>query len=177
MRAAPTRSIKSAPADAERRDRAYIPSMRRTRDGNGMKAASFDGLAAGIGLSGKDPAAIARRVELMERLLERLFVLPGLNRPVGLDVVANAIPIVGPLLTSGLGAYIVWEARNLGLSKWQLARMGGNVGFDALLGAIPFVGAIPDFFFRSNTRNLRIIRRHLDRHHPAAAVVDGKVKR
>lgn len=142
-----------------------------------MKAEAFDRLAAGIGGLDRGPAAARRRVEAIERVLERLFVLPGLNRPVGLDVVANAIPFVGPLVTSGLGAYIVWEARNLGLSKWQLARMGGNVGFDALLGAIPFVGAVPDFFFRSNTRNLRIIRRHLDRHHPATAVVEGEVRR
>ncbi|MGE0774096.1 MAG: DUF4112 domain-containing protein, partial [Sphingomonadaceae bacterium] len=44
-----------------------------------------------------------------------------------------------------------------------------------LLGAIPFVGAIPDFFFKSNSRNLRIIKRHLDRHHPATATIDGEV--
>jgi len=31
---------------------------------------------------------------------------------------------------------------------------------------------VPDFFFRSNTRNLRIIKRHLDRHHPGTAVID-----
>jgi hypothetical protein len=37
---------------------------------------------------------------------------------------------------------------------------------------IPFVGAIPDFFFRSNTRNLRIIKRHLDKHHPSTATLD-----
>ena len=42
-----------------------------------------------------------------------------------------------------------------------------------LLGLIPFVGAVPDFFFRSNTRNLRIIRRHLDKHHPATATIDN----
>ena len=44
---------------------------------------------------------------------------------------------------------------------------------DFLLGLIPFVGAIPDFFFRSNTRNLRIIKKHLDKHHPATAVIEG----
>ena len=44
--------------------------------------------------------------------------------------------------------------------------------FDALLGAIPWVGAIPDFFFRSNTRNLKLIKKHLDKHHPATAVID-----
>ena len=44
-----------------------------------------------------------------------------------------------------------------------------------LLGLIPWIGAVPDFFFRSNTRNLRIIKRHLDKHHPAGATVDGEV--
>jgi hypothetical protein len=58
------------------------------------------------------------------------------------------------------------------MSKTAIARMAGNVGFDWLLGMIPWVGAIPDFFFRSNTRNLRIIRKHLDKHHPATVTVD-----
>ena len=53
-----------------------------------------------------------------------------------------------------------------------MARMFGNVGVDWALGMIPFVGAIPDFFFRSNTRNLRIIKRHLDKHHPSTATLD-----
>ena len=55
--------------------------------------------------------------------------------------------------------------------------MMGNVGFDALLGLIPWIGAIPDFFFRSNSRNLRVIRKHLDRHHPATATIEGAVTR
>jgi hypothetical protein len=54
-----------------------------------------------------------------------------------------------------------------------MTRMFGNVGTDFLLGLIPFVGAIPDFFFRSNTRNLRIIKKHLDKHHPSTAVISG----
>ena len=66
----------------------------------------------------------------------------------------------------------LWEARNLGMSKWQMTRMAGNVGADWALGLIPIVGAVPDFFFRSNTRNLRIIRKHLDRHHPATVTVE-----
>jgi hypothetical protein len=67
---------------------------------------------------------------------------------------------------------MAWEARNLGMSKSQVARMAGNIGVDFLLGLIPWVGAVPDFFFRSNTRNLRIIKRHLDKHHPSTAVID-----
>jgi hypothetical protein len=118
---------------------------------------------------------VRQRVEAMERVLERLFVIPGINQPVGLDVILDLVPVVGDIAAAALGAYIVWEAKNLGMSKWQISRMAGNVGIDWLLGLIPFVGAIPDFFFRSNTRNLRIIRRHLDKHHAGTATVEGQV--
>ena len=119
-----------------------------------------------------DPHSVRRRVETMERLLERLVVIPGLNRPVGLDVVLDFVPGVGPTVAAIMGGYLAWEARNLGMSKWHMARMAGNISVDWLLGLIPFVGAIPDFFFQSNTRNLRIIKRHLDKHHPHTRTID-----
>ena len=115
---------------------------------------------------GTDPASVRQRIEAMERVLEGLFVIPGTNQKIGLDVILDVVPVVGDIAAAALGAYIVWEAKNLGMSKWQMSRMAGNVGVDWLLGLIPFVGAIPDFFFRSNTRNLKIIKRHLDKHHP-----------
>ena len=122
---------------------------------------------------GTDPQSVRKRVETLERLLERLIVIPGLNRPVGLDVILDLIPFAGSTAGAVLGAYMTWEARNLGMSKWQMTRMAGNVGVDWLLGLIPWVGAIPDLFFRSNTRNLQMIKRHLDRHHPSGATVDA----
>ena len=121
---------------------------------------------------GNDPASVRQRIEGMEKLLERMFVVPGINKPVGLDVILDLIPGVGTISAAALGSYIAWEARNLGMSKWQITRMAGNIGLDMLLGAIPWIGAIPDFFFRSNTRNLRIINRHLDKHHPHTRTID-----
>lgn len=126
---------------------------------------------------GADPASVRQRVEAMEKILERLFVIPGINKPVGLDVVLDIVPGLGTISAAVLGSYIAWEARNLGLSKWQVARMAGNIGFDMLLGAIPWIGAIPDLFFRSNTRNLRIIKRHLDKHHPHTGTIDVRAQR
>jgi hypothetical protein len=123
---------------------------------------------------GSDPVSVRRRVEGLERVMERLVMVPGINRPVGLDVILDFVPFAGPTAAAAIGAYLAWEARNLGMSNWHLARMGGNVGVDWMLGMIPIVGAIPDFFFRSNTRNLRIIKRHLDRKHPAGATVEAK---
>lgn len=116
--------------------------------------------------TGTDPAAVRRRIEAMEQLLERSFVIPGINRPVGLDALAGLVPVLGDLVAAALGAYVVWEASNLGMPKWKLWRMAGNVAFDTALGAIPVAGDLFDVLFRSNTRNLRIVRRHLDKHHP-----------
>ena len=124
---------------------------------------------------GRNPAAVRQRIEAMERLLERAFTVPGTNYRFGLDVVLDLIPVVGDIAAAAMGAWIVWEARNLGMSKWHIARMSGNVGVDFLLGAIPWVGAIPDFFFRSNTRNLRIVKRWLDKNHPETRVIEGQV--
>lgn len=124
---------------------------------------------------GRDPASIRRRIEAMEVVLERLFVVPGINRPIGLDSILGLVPVLGDIVTASMGAWLVWEARNLGMSKFQLTRMAGNVGVDTLLGAIPLVGDVFDFAFRSNSRNLRIIRRHLDKHHPATRIVEGEV--
>ena len=122
---------------------------------------------------GTDPAAVRQRVEALERLMERLVVIPGINRPVGLDVILDLVPFVGTTAAAMIGTYLAWEARNLGMSKWHLARMAGNIGVDWALGMIPWVGAVPDLFFRSNTRNLRIIKRHLDKHHPGGATIDS----
>lgn len=123
---------------------------------------------------GKDPATVRRRIEAMEQLLERAFVIPGTKQAVGLDVILDLVPGVGTTLGAVMGLYMAWEARNLGMSKAAIARMAGNVGFDWALGLIPWVGAIPDLFFRSNSRNLRIIKRHLDKHHPSTVIINGK---
>jgi len=122
---------------------------------------------------GSDPVSVRRRVEAMEVVLERSFVIPGINRRVGLDAVAGLVPVLGDVLTAVMGLYIVWEARNLGLPKWKMARLAGNVLFDSAVGAVPVVGDLFDFLFRSNTRNLKIIKKHLDKHHPHTRVIDG----
>src|SRR6187455_240018 len=110
---------------------------------------------------GRDPVAVRRRIEAMEELLERSFVIPGTKFPVGLDAIAGLVPVAGDVLAAAMGAWLIWEAHNLGVPKWKLWRMAGNVAFDTAVGAIPLVGDVLDVLFRSNTRNLRIVRRHL----------------
>lgn len=140
-------------------------TQRPTRLASGL---SFDSLPMG-----RDALSVRRRVEAMERVMEGLFTIPGTNRKVGMDVVLDIIPFAGSTIAAAVGAWMAWEARNIGMSKIQMARMFGNVGVDWALGMIPFVGAVPDFFFRSNTRNLRIIKKHLDKHYPSTTTLEG----
>ncbi len=137
------------------------------------RSTAMPGLAAANLPLGRDPAAVRRRLIAMEQLLEGLFVVPGINRRVGLDVILGLVPVAGDAVSAALGAWLVWEARNLGMSKASLMRMTGRVGFDALLGLVPFVGDAADIYYRSNTRNLKRILRHLDKHHPATVTVQA----
>ena len=122
---------------------------------------------------GTDPLSVRLRIEALERMLEGMIRVPVLGRKVGLDALLGLVPVAGDALAAMLGLYIVWEGRNLGLSRWQLWRMTANVGADTLIGAIPLAGDLFDFLYRSNTRNLKIIKRHLDRHHPATTILPG----
>lgn len=121
----------------------------------------------------RDPKAVRQRVEALENILERSLVLPGVKLPIGLDTIIGLVPIIGDVITAIMGLYMVWEARNLGLSRFQIARMIGNIGVDTLVGSVPVAGDFFDLFWRSNTKNLRIIKRHLDKHHPGDIIIEG----
>ena len=108
-------------------------------------------------------------------LLERSLTIPGVNYSIGLDTIIGLVPVIGDVITAIMGGYIVWEARNLGVPKWKLARMMGNIAIDTGLGAIPLAGDLFDMLYRSNSKNLKIIKKHLDKHHPTTAVIEGQV--
>ncbi len=130
----------------------------------------FEDAAKNMG--GTSPKAVRQRVEALEKLLEGLVTIPGTNRRFGLDVILDIIPVGGSVIGAIMGSYLAWEAKNLGMPKSTIVRMAGNIGFDALLGAIPVIGVVPDLFFKSNTRNLKIIKRYLDKHHPSTMIID-----
>lgn len=106
-----------------------------------------------------DAAAARARIERLEFLLEGAVRIPGLGRRIGLDAMIGLVPGVGDAATALMGLYLVWEARNLGASRWVLARMLANVGVDAAIGSVPLAGDVFDLFFRSNSRNLKLLKR------------------
>ena len=65
-----------------------------------------------------------------------------------------------------MSAYLIWEARRLGVPTTTILRMVGNVGVDFVISAVPVVGWVGDVFYRSNLRNMALLRTHLDRVRP-----------
>ncbi len=103
------------------------------------------------------------RLEAIARLLDSKWRVPGTGIRFGADAVLNLLPGVGLLAAKGVSAYLIWEARRLGVPTGTLLRMVGNVGLDALISALPVAGWVGDVFYRANLRNMRLLREHLDR--------------
>jgi hypothetical protein len=104
-----------------------------------------------------------RRLEGLARLLDSAVRIPGTDIRVGLDAALNIIPGIGTLSAKAMAAYIVWEARRLGVPAGTILRMAGNVGIDLVISAIPVIGWFGDIFYRANIRNIELLREHLDR--------------
>lgn len=117
------------------------------------------------------------RVTLVAKLMDSAFVIPGLNRRVGFDALLGLVPGVGDALSAALASYIIWEARQLGLPRWKIARMVANVAVDTAVGAIPLAGDVFDVFFKANERNLRIIHDHLGTPKRGPMEIDGTAVR
>ena len=101
-----------------------------------MKA-SQSGLFEAMKAAGPTRADSLQRITTLTRLLDSAFLIPGLNRRVGLDAIIGLVPGIGDAVSTLLASYIIWEARQLGLPRWKIARMIGNVAVDTAIGAIP----------------------------------------
>lgn len=103
------------------------------------------------------------RLEILARLLDSRWRVPGTGIRFGADALMSLLPGLGPVVSTAVSAYIIWEARRLGVSGGTLLRMIGNVGLDSLISSVPLAGSIGDVFFRANLRNMALLRRHLAR--------------
>ncbi len=98
----------------------------------------------------------------LARLMDSAITIPGTRLTVGADAIAGVVPVIGPLFTSGVSAYIVAQAWRHGAPPGMLVRMGGNILGDTVLSSIPVVGFFADMFFKANRRNVVLLRQHLE---------------
>lgn len=104
-----------------------------------------------------------QRLERFAALMDRAVRVPGTSFRVGLDGVLGLVPGVGDVATTLLAGYLFAEAAGLGVRKRTMARMLANTGVDLVFGAIPVLGDLFDFAFKSNAKNARLVIRDVER--------------
>lgn len=118
-----------------------------------------------------DEAALLRRLAAFSRLMDHAFQIPGTSVRFGLDPILGLIPGLGDGIGTLASLYLLIEAKQLGVSKWDLARMAGNVIVDAAVSSVPFAGDVFDVFWKANDKNLEIIYKHLEKR---GKIIDGE---
>ena len=102
-------------------------------------------------------------LDLLADILDARWQVPGTSIRFGADALFGLVPVLGDVATGIASIYIVMRAREHGATKGLIARMVGNIALDTVVGSIPILGSIFDVYFKANKRNIRLLKRHLDR--------------
>ena len=99
-------------------------------------------------------------VERVSRLMDEQFRLPGTNFRFGLDPILNMIPVAGGIGGFAVSAMLLLTMAKYGVSRKVLLIMTLNIILDSTIGAIPIIGNIFDFAYKSNSRNIKLLKEH-----------------
>jgi len=91
--------------------------------------------------------------------MDDLFRIPVLGWRFGLDALVGLIPGIGDTGTTLVSFYILASAVRYRVPKITLLRMGMNIGIDYVLGSLPVVGDVADAWWKSNQKNVELLRR------------------
>jgi hypothetical protein len=131
--------------------------------------AQFNGFRFDFGNANANPFAnLTReqrlaRLDAVAKLLDIAFIVPGTKIRYGIDGIIGLIPVVGDIIATALSLWLVREARALGAPWHVTARMLGNVAVQGVIGTVPVAGDAFDVLFRANMRNVRLLRRWMDK--------------
>jgi len=101
-----------------------------------------------------------RWVERVARLMDSQFQLPGTRFRFGLDPLLGLLPIVGDVSTTLVSVALLLTMLRHGASGAVVVRMALNILIDTVVGGIPLIGNVFDFAYKSNERNVALLRRH-----------------
>lgn len=79
----------------------------------------------------------------------------------GLDPLIGLVPVLGDLVTVCFSIYILLNAFLLGCSYAVFFRMLLNIAIEFIVELIPFFGQVFDFFWKANTKNLKLLDLHM----------------
>lgn len=99
--------------------------------------------------------------EHLVTLLDDRFRIPGTDFRFGLDpIIGILFPGVGDAVTGAGSVGLMALALRRGVPRVVLFRMILNILVDVVAGSLPIVGDIFDAAYKSNRRNLELIREH-----------------
>lgn len=103
-------------------------------------------------------AEVEQSLEQLSRWMDGLFRIPGTGWRFGLDALVGLIPGVGDTMTALASFYILAAGVRYRVPKVTLLRMGLNIGLDYVFGSIPVVGDLFDVAWKSNQKNVELLR-------------------
>lgn len=113
----------------------------------------------------KPPVNLTGRLKWVERiayLFDEQFRIPGTKFKFGIDPIINLLPVAGDAAGFMVGAALVLTMAKHGVSRKVLILMMFNLMLDGLIGSIPFVGQVFDFYYKANTRNIKLLKEHYE---------------
>jgi hypothetical protein len=99
-------------------------------------------------------------IKRVSYLMDEQFRFPGTKFRFGIDPIVNIFPVLGDLAGFIVSAGLLYAMAKRGASSKVVVLMSVNILLDSTIGAIPLVGQVFDFFFKSNTRNLTLMQEH-----------------
>jgi hypothetical protein len=110
-------------------------------------------------ISTKQRISTENSLDHLAWLMDDLFRVPVLGWRFGLDALIGLIPGLGDTATSIVSFYILAAAVRYRVPKITLLRMGLNIGIDYAVGSFPVVGDVLDAWWKSNHKNLDLLKR------------------
>lgn len=114
----------------------------------------------------REKLALAQK---LAHLLDAAFVIPGINKKVGIDSLAGFIPGFGDLLSFILSLSILFLAKDMGVSQKKLGIMLFNLLMDTGIGLVPILGDLFDVFWKANLYNVKLMEDHVSQLEQAEA--------
>jgi hypothetical protein len=112
-------------------------------------------------MTAAERAMLLKRLTRIARIMDTAIGIPGTRFKFGADAIIGLIPGGGDLVGLAISAYTLMLASQIGAPKPLLVKMAANIAIDTGLGSIPVLGDIFDMYFKSNSRNLKMLMDHL----------------
>jgi len=99
-----------------------------------------------------------KSIAKISKLMDSQFEIGGFK--FGLDPILNLIPFAGDAATGVVSFALVYSMHKHGASGKIVVKMLWNVLVDLVVGAIPLLGWVFDFYFKANDRNIKLLNEH-----------------